>query len=429
MLPLRGAILTSYVGGWLVLPVGSYAHYQYGFTIEVIGSALPAPAMLVSKAWVAPVVPLVLAALKGRHMLLSWRPGWVDLPIALWCLCPLVLGITAVAPSPTPLMSCAYLTGVWGAPWLLARIYLNDDVGRVGLARALALGAVAIAPLAMLEGVMRPYIYNALYGTHPFASDGVERYVGFRPLLLFENGNQYGIYMALSAVAATAVWQQIGTRWSRVVAIILIGMAILSQSVGAIILMIAGLLILLAPIRGTHLRHLAVGLALLFAIAAPVYISGVIPIEAFVRHTAPGQKVLALVRASGRGSIAWRVSQDQKVASLVRLHPLAGASQWDWWRPSKTRPWNLTLLIIGQFGLLGFAAAATILILPSWQTLTASVSLTPTTYALALLALLASVDALLNAFVFLPAVAVAGSIVNSRMKGKKLAIFDHRDLE
>ena len=419
LLPLRRAILASYVGGWLALPVGSYADYQYGFTVELIGNALPAPAMLVAKAWVAPLVTLILAIVRDRRRLLAWRPGWIDLPMASWCLWPLIVGMLASRPSPAPMMSSLYLAAAWGAPWLLARVYLGDDAGRLDLAKGLAMGALVIAPLGLAEGMARPFVHQALYGPHPFVSDGTERYIGFRPLLMFENGNQYGIFMALAAVAAVAAWRQERSRTGAICAAILVCMAVLSQSAGAILLMVAGLFVLLIPVRGPHVRRAAIGIAALCVLIAPLYVSGVLPIERFVRHTATGQKLLAAVRATGRGSIAWRVSQDQKVASLVRQHPLVGTSRWDWWRPSKTRPWNLALLIIGQFGLLALLAVGAILIVGSMQTILASPSRPIVAQGLAWVTLLAALDALLNSFVFLPALLTAGALPSARWDGAR----------
>src|SRR5471030_986044 len=72
---------------------------------------------------------------------------------------------------------------------------------------AIVVGLVMIAPIALLEGVMGPRVYGWIYELHPFRADGVARYVGFRPLGFFENGNQYGIWVAATALAAIWLWQ------------------------------------------------------------------------------------------------------------------------------------------------------------------------------------------------------------------------------
>jgi hypothetical protein len=216
--------------------------------------------------------------------------------------------------------------------------------------------------------------------------------------------------VALAAIAAVALWRDEPGRGNAVRALIVAGLALLSQSVGAILLMILGIAWLLLSVRGRLVRRPMMILAALVAIAAPIYLSGALPINAFVRHTSAGQTLLALVRATGRGSIAWRVSQDQKVVYLVRQHPLAGTSRWDWWRPAETRPWNLALLIMGQFGVLAFAMAACALTLGSMRIILSDEPVSFATQGLALISLMGALDALLNSFVFLPALITAGAV-------------------
>lgn len=408
-LSTRRALLATYMTGWLVLPVGPYPDGFDHFTIELIGTALPAPAMLVDKAWVTPVVTLLLAAVFDRCTLLTWRPRWIDLPMALWCLWPLV-GFAATAPSPAPVVSCIYLVGVWASPWLLGRIYLCGPDDRSALAGALANGALILVPAALAENVTGPFFYTAMYGTHPLATDGATRYVGYRPLLFFEDGNQYGIAIALSALAALAIWRADPGRMRLVRALVLSVVAFLSQSVGAIALLLVGAAFLIARPSIQSVRRVALVVTAFGAVVGPLYLSGVLPIDAVVRDTAPGRAVLAAVRATGRGSLPWRVAQDQKVMPLLRHNPFLGTSRWDWWRASGTRPWGLVLLIVGQFGLLGLATIAACVLSTGWRGLTADRAGTTVTTGLALIVLLTTTDAFLNAFIFLPALVTAGAI-------------------
>ena len=64
---------------------------------------------------------------------------------------------------------------------------------------------ILIIPIAVVETYLRPLLYSWVYDLHPYRFDGQERYFGFRPLAFFENGNQYGIWVAATALAA--VWQ------------------------------------------------------------------------------------------------------------------------------------------------------------------------------------------------------------------------------
>src|SRR3546814_7823202 len=87
-------------------------------------------------------------------------------------------------------------------------------------------------------------LHTALLGPHPFAYDGTDRYVGYRPQALFEHGNQYGIWCAGAALAAywrlrVAISGKPRAGWSAA-AIILLVMTLASQSAGALLFLFAG---------------------------------------------------------------------------------------------------------------------------------------------------------------------------------------------
>jgi hypothetical protein len=121
-----------------------------------------------------------------------------------------------------------------------------------------------------------------------------------------------------------------------------------------------------------------------------------------------------MIVSTGRGSIAYRVSQDQKAVPLIVEKPIVGAGRWDWWRAADTRPWGLGMLILGQFGLIGLCLAAAILCGPvadAGANRVRDKELRRARRLLSLLVLIAVIDALLNSFVFLPAIAMAGALV------------------
>ena len=74
----------------------------------------------------------------------------------------------------------------------------------------MAASALACLPFSVIEGALGPQVYDRVYGPHPLATDGAERYLGFRPLAFFEDGNQFGIWISLAALAA--LWLAIAIR-------------------------------------------------------------------------------------------------------------------------------------------------------------------------------------------------------------------------
>ena len=423
-LPLRTAILLVTIGGWWLLPVAHYAEVATGtrFPWWITGIALPSD-MVVTKAWIPPLVALGGASVRDWRRLSTWRPAAVDLPIGGWCLSPLVQAI-AMPSSPPGWLATLYLTGTWGLPWLIGRVWLSGREGELGLLRGIALSGLANVPVAILEGVRPAWLYGLLYGPHPFRLDGIERYFGFRPVGFLEDGNLYGLWAALAAFAAVALLRERETRGRGWVALAIVNLAVAvaSQSAGAIILLIIGLALLAAWRLPLFLPAMA-GASALTVLIALVHFSGLIPVQALGR-TSAGQHLIAAMRSIGRGSFLWRVSQDSKTLATIAAHPIAGTGQWDWWRPYRTRPWGQALLLLGQYGLIGLLLA--------WGALVAACvaafarlrrspaqAVADPALPLAILVLLALADAMLNAFFFSPAILAAGAIAVSPLRSSR----------
>ena len=103
---------------------------------------------------------------------------------------------------------------------------------------------------------------------------------------------------------------------------------------------------------------------------------------------------------------------------LIREAPLQGAGIWDWWRPMQTRPWSLALLLVGQFGLIGFTLALGGPLFVALRTLMTVPksnhrSMKLAEFPLAVIILLSLADALLNSFFYFPALFAAGAIADT----------------
>lgn len=414
-LNVRAAILAVLVGGWWALPVARYPPGATGTLLPwwISGIVLPTD-MLLTKAWIPPLVAFIGAALRDPASLRQWRPGAIDLPMAGWCLWPLIAGVGRES-DPSALVASLYITGSWGMAWLLGRIWLGGAEGRLALMRALALSGLANLPVAIIEGTRPAMLYGLVYGPHPYRFDGIDRYIGYRPLGFFENGNLYGLWSALAAFAALWIARRDlpGRRWIALVVLNVV-IALASQSIGAILLLGAGLGLLWLWRRPFFLPAMAAAAAGSILLAA-VHLSGVIPLQSIAR-TPAGERAIAAMRAIGRGSLLWRVSQDAKALPIVKQHPWIGSARWDWWRPIRTRPAGQAMLLIGQFGLIGLmlawggliAACGTALVRLRHKGERGAAG--DAALPLAIIVLLALADAALNAFFFFPAVVAAGAI-------------------
>lgn len=429
--PTRAAAVV-YIGGLLVLPVSYYPALIDYFpgTADlspywIITAALPSDA-LVTKAWIASITALIGALLFDHKTVRCFRPGLIDTPMAGWCLWPLAQMLMAEG-DPSGWLSSLYLCGAWGIPWLLGRVYFKECAGRLALIDTLIGATLLLVPIAIFEGMFGIRVYEMLFGPHPFAAVGAERYFGYRPLAMFEDGNQYGLWVSCGAVLAfwrlKSVAEGRGKMLCFAIAAILALMALASQSIGAIILMVAGIAALQFHQFLHYLRKVTVPGLVLLSLGLAIYVSGVVPLRSLAKETVAGQTVLSILRGVGRSSLSWRISQDEKTIPTVREHLIVGSGQWDWWKDLGRRPWGLPLLLIGQFGLIGLllAVSAPIAATVSQWRQGASVGIGPpeqgisirSALAISVILGIAAVDALLNAFIFLPAIILAGSIVHT----------------
>ena len=410
---VRVAILLVLIGGWLLLPVGHYPPVAPGVTFPwwINGIALPTD-MLLTKAWIPPLAALAGAAARDWPSLRDWRPAAIDLPMIGWCLWPLVDGLGGTA-DPAPWLAAGYVTGAWGVPWLIGRVWFAGADGGLALLRALTLSGLANLPVAIIEAARPPFLYAMVYGRHPFSVDGIERYIGYRPVGFLEDGNLYGLWTALAAFAALALVRNRHSGAWIGLAVVNVTVALASQSIGAILLLALGLSLLTLWRLPIFLPAMAAAAALLL-LGTALHFAGVLPLQAMA-HTPAGEKLLSALRSIGRGSLLWRVSQDTKTLASVAAHPIAGTAQWDWWRPYGTRPWGQPLLLLGQYGLVGLllawgallgACVAALAQLRQWRGRRDDDATLP----LVIIVLLALADATLNAFFFAPAILTAGAI-------------------
>jgi hypothetical protein len=105
--------------------------------------------------WWPPIVALAGTLLTDPRTLTRVRPRWVDLPIALWCLWPLLRWGFVADAVPKPWIASLYLTTAWGTPWLLGRVYFEGVEGNKRFMMSLAAGLVVIAPIAFDRGYFR----------------------------------------------------------------------------------------------------------------------------------------------------------------------------------------------------------------------------------------------------------------------------------
>jgi hypothetical protein len=407
VLPLRQAAFAAFMAGWLVLPVAEFPASVITreiFTVEVIGAALPSNIGL-TKAVVIPLAVLLGMLIRAPEIFRSLRLWWMDFAVLLLVLWPLLLGITGTETFASAAIKAGYMAAAWGGSWLIGRILAASDNGQRELVEAIGWSGIPLLPISMYEGMFPPAFYSTLYGYHPFQLEGADRYIGYRPMGLLEHGNQFGIWIAMSALAWFAMAKRTQSKKSLYVplAVITALATLASQSVGAIALYFAGLLWIILPRRALGL--VAATAALFTVLFSGIYLSGKLPVARTAWEQVAGGKLTGVLRATGRASLGYRVRRDQMALELIRKAPLAGYGTWDWWRPLGSHPWGLQLLLAGQFGIMALLFSTVTMLGGAVRSIwRRSHSVLP------IIVILGVVDAWLNSYIFWPGLVAAGAL-------------------
>jgi hypothetical protein len=432
--PGRIAVLIGLIGGWAFLPTGRYPVSVF-FEPVGTGSSMHAIALpvtpLFNKATAIGLGCLAGAILFDWSALRRFRPSWADLPILAWCLVPLASALTNGLTVIEGLTQTRYLVLTWGVPYLLGRVYLTDPESLRRLPQALVLAGLLYVPLGLVEFVHRPFLYTAVYGPHPYQLVGAERFLGYRPVVFLEDGNQLGIWMATAAVSAAWLWQAGGISTfagfpAVVVTIVLVSVNFLFQSHSALVLMLLAALALLLVSGQRWSVRMGSRRAWTMALIVLGMVACVMVVGLARRALDPGVRDLfrGAFRAVGKGSFTWRLARYEEQFPTIAARPILGWSRADWSAsadhtfvdPIGTGLWFHTL---GRFGLIGLVCSTTVLLWPvvrvlhrlpprSWHT--------PAGSALFLMALLLAInlaDSLLNSGWILPLLAGAGGLTSA----------------
>jgi hypothetical protein len=418
---VRVAILINFVGGWAVLPSAAFAPTDTPFPYWILGTCLPSNHFF-TKASVTGITGLIGVVLCDREIFSRFKLSFWDLPMLAWCLVPLFSTLANMQAFSVVVRSELYQIFAWGVPYFLGRVYFPDALSLRMSAKAFVIAGMAYVPICLIEIFTGPQIYAHLYGYQPYRWIGAERYVGFRPIGLMEDGNQLGIWMATSTLIAIWLWRRrlaaaifgIPIAW---ISGILLVITLLCQSVGSIVLLLC--LLPFVFVRQSYLPR-AVAALLLLAILAfmGLRVANFISLRSLVEHNAVAYSAAQFFKGIQRQSFGWRLSQDEKYIDTALAEPLLGSGAWDWWKASGSRPWGLWILALGMYGLAGLLALECLQLLPVARILWSPLARGDTQAfdlrnALAAVILLSAIDNLLNGSMILPLLLVIGGLSTS----------------
>ncbi|MEX0777512.1 MAG: hypothetical protein WD042_17545 [Phycisphaeraceae bacterium] len=415
VLPPRRAVIVGFLVAWLFLPMA-------GIPIKGLPDY--------TKMTAACVGVLLAAFLFDGERLMKLRPGWIDLFMIAWCLCPYVSSIANGLGAYDGASSALAATITWGFPYLIGRVYFGDTVSLRDLAIALFAGGLIYVPLCLYEIRMSPQLHHTLYGYHAHDFAQTIRMGGWRPTIFMQHGLMVGMWMAMTAlIGLWLCWTKSITSVLRMpawpLAIVLLVTAILCKSLGAMCLL-AGGLGALGLIKLKHTRLAAVAL-LLFPLA-------------YVGLRASGMwdggQLLELtgeISAERTASLEFRLKNENLLITKAMEQPWTGWAGWGRNRVYDAKGNDLTVIdgmwidTLGKYGLLGLGAFLGVFLVPpflllyrvSGQAWTLP-NLAPV-IGLAMLLVLYVIDSLFNAMVNPVYVLAAGGLTGVLLQAQPAA--------
>ena len=417
--PVRTVLLVNFFGGWAILPGARYIPTTEIFPYWILGVCLPSNYFF-TKAMVTGLTGLVGIVLFHFVDLKTFRPSWCDIPMVTWCCAPLLSALTHWSTLHNGLLDSAYLALCWGVPWLAGRIYFSDHDSLLLAAKACIISAIFYVPICLVEICAGPQLYTFLYGYEPYRWIGAERYVGFRPIGLLEDGNQLGIWMAAASLVAVCLTvRRLATRILGLPMIwIAVGLALttlLCQSAGSILLL--ALLLPVALMKRRFVQRALVA-ALIFGIAsfALFRMTHLVSLRSLAQENRTVHSISAALTSIGRQSLGWRLAREESEMTVALQKPLLGYGRWNWFQEGDQRPWGLWLLVLGMYGLVGLTAFGLILFLPLLRAVWSSASGRGSDdirlrQALIGVILMVAFDNLLNGAMILPYLLLMGGLI------------------
>ncbi|MBI4566716.1 MAG: O-antigen ligase domain-containing protein [Planctomycetes bacterium] len=349
----RRAVIAAFLTAWLFLPVAKYPIAGFPDWTKMSATSLSL---------------FLGVVIFDLDRLLSFRFRWVDVPMGVWCLCPLGSSLSNGLGFYDGMTAILNQIVMWGLPYLIGRIYFSDLEGLRELAIGIFIGGLVYIPFCLYEIRMSPQLHRMVYGFHQHSFAQTHRFAGWRPTVFMEHGLMVGMWMSMAALAGAWLWMSGALRSLRGIPlpwflIPLLATAVLCKSSGALVLLAVGLIVLWS-VRSVPTRAVLVAAAA----AAPLYMAlragGFWSGEELVA----GTSVLSTERA---GSLQTRLHNEDMLSAKARRRPVFGWGGWGRSRVYDERGNDISvtdgrwIIELGTRGLVGLGAMLVVFLSPA----------------------------------------------------------------
>lgn len=359
--PVQKAVAIGFIGAWLFLP------QRAGFSFP----GFPDYNRISAASYGILLATCIFDV--GRFQ--SFKLGWLDLPMLIWCVCPLASSLSNGLGLYDGLSQTLSQTVEWGFPYFLGRIYFNSIKGMRLLATAIFVGGILYIPLCLYEIRMSPQLHIMVYGYFPHSFAQTMRYGGFRPQVFMYHGLAVGAWMMTATLLGIWLWkagvikQLWGIPVSWLVPILLITF-ILCKSTGAWFLGVFGIIIMFAA------KWLRTALPLLVLIGGIFFYQYYVATGLFTIQQ-QNQIISFMTEVTNEeraGSLETRFDAEQLLGERARQRIIFG---WGGWNRNRVYEYNmfgerrdvaptdsLWIITFGTKGLVGIFSLTTALLLP-----------------------------------------------------------------
>lgn len=357
--PARQAVIIGFIVAWLFLP-------QKEFPLP----GLPDYTKISATCYGILIATIVYDINRFN----SFKLSWVDLPMLIWCWCPLASSIDNGLGVYDGLSTVLLQTVTWGVPYFLGRIYLNSLAGLKQLATGIFLGGLIYIPLCLFEVRMSPQLHHLVYGFSPFTFGQSIRYGGYRPSVFMQHGLEVGMWMMAASLIGIWFWKSgvirevYGIQMVWVVSALLVTF-VLVKSTGAYFLLLLGIS---AMIVAWQFRTSIIVLLLMAGIA--IYLGQNTLTETYISDQIV-ISVSGIVPQERIQSLEFRFNNEEMLTDKARRKIVFG---WGGWGRNRVYKYNwegklvdvsvtdsLWIISFGQNGLVGLTSVFSAFFLPA----------------------------------------------------------------
>ena len=352
VLPRRRAVIAAFVLGWLFLPVMGYSFQGF-------------PDYTKTSATTVGVLLGLIAFDRGRS-LLALRPHWIDVPMLVWCLCPIATSLSNNLGLYDGLASALGQCMTWGFPYLIARATFTTLEDVKELALGLVLAGLVYVPLCWWEMRMSPQLHNTIYGFYQNAFGQTKRMGGWRPMVFMDHGLMVATFMSATAVIATWLWWTGARRWllgipMGLISPVMVLTAVLCKSASGMAVLAAGLGGLFAS------RWLRTAMPVLILISLPAIYLGLRASDTFsgLPLVPVAEAVFGQAKAE---SLEFRLTEEGPLVDHALERPIFGWGGWNRARQTEDAGMQVTdslwVVAFGQMGTIGLTSLVIALLGP-----------------------------------------------------------------